>query len=150
MDHATYSGNATITNGNLPASPNAVYEGTRALTGYNVYRDGEQVNEELVLETTYTDVLPHETASYCWEVTAVYSVCGETDPSNEVCLEVFVGLNDVENNVAVYPNPATSRTSVSIELKESSDIEIELYDLTGKTVKRANFGMLPSDQHCFV
>ena len=131
VDHATYSGNATITNGNLPASPNAVYEGVRALTGYNVYRDGVQVNEELVLETTYTDELPHETASYCWEVTAVYSVCGETDPSNEVCLDVFVGLNDLENNVSVYPNPATDFVMV----EASSDIRsIEITNYMGQVV----------------
>jgi hypothetical protein len=131
VDHAIYSGNATVTNGNLPASPNAVFEGVRALTGYNVYRDGEQVNEELVMETTYTDVLPQETESYCWEVTAVYSVCGESDPSNEVCLDVFVGLNDLENNVNVYPNPATDFVMV----EASSDIRsIEITNYMGQVV----------------
>jgi len=60
---------------------------------------------------------------------------------------VALGINnfsDVIGETNVYPNPATSRTSVSIELKESSEIDIELYDLTGKIVKRANFGMLLS------
>jgi hypothetical protein len=121
VDHATYSDNkAAIAVGNLPVSPNAIdaNAGSRALMGYNVYRDGVQVNEDVVTETTYTDALPHETAYYCWEVTAVYSVCGESDPTNEVCLEVFVGVNNLDNNISVYPNPANDYVMV----EASSDI----------------------------
>jgi hypothetical protein len=79
--------------------------------GYNVYRDGVQVNEELVLETTYADEVGVP-GYVCYEVTAVYSVCGESDPSNEDCVDIAIGVNEVENTVAVYPNPATDFVSV--------------------------------------
>ncbi len=56
---------------------------SRALLGYNVYRDGDQINTELITSTNYsdTDVIDNET--YVYYVTAVYTLA-ESEPSNSV------------------------------------------------------------------
>ena len=59
---------------------------TRDLSGYNVYRDGTQINGSLVTGTTYEDA--NATGYHCFKVTAVYSDCGESDFSNEACVTV--------------------------------------------------------------
>jgi len=133
VDHATYSDNkATFAAGNLPVSPNAVdpTAGVTELMGYNVYRDGTQVNDDLVTETTYADVTG-VAGYFCYKVTAVYSVCGESDFSNEACVDVAAGVSDIENNVSVYPNPAT--TFVMVEAN-SQIRSIEITNYMGQVV----------------
>lgn len=47
------------------------------------------------------------------------------------------GINDVQNftlNVAVYPNPATDNISITLTLNETSNLLLELVDITGKQV----------------
>ncbi len=132
VDHATYSGNATVAVGNLPTSPNAVDQTTSAkeFQGYNVYRDGDQINEELVLETTYTDHLD-AAGNYCYEITAVYSYCGESDPCEEVCQDIAMGVSNLDNSVNVYPNPAND----FIKVEASSNIRsIEITNYMGQVV----------------
>jgi len=133
VDHATYSDNkATFAVGNLPVSPNAVdpTAGVTEFMGYNVYRDGTQVNDDLVTETTYSDVTG-VAGYFCYKVTAVYSVCGESDFSNEACVDIAEGVNDIENNISVYPNPAKDFVMV----EASSQIRsIEITNYMGQVV----------------
>ncbi len=77
---------------------------TNEFLGYNIYKDGIQINEELVLDTNYQD--PHIcNAPICYEVTAVYTDC-ESDPSNEACLPVMPATINDKNRFNIYPNPA--------------------------------------------
>ncbi|MBW6515512.1 MAG: T9SS type A sorting domain-containing protein [Candidatus Cloacimonetes bacterium] len=56
----------------------------RSLEGYNVYRDGEQIDlEELITVTTYEDTDILNDYTYQYYVTAVYTD-GESEPSNIV------------------------------------------------------------------
>jgi len=73
-------------------SPQDVYNNsTREFLGYNVYREGEQVNTALVLNETYTDTGLTNGTSYNYYVTAIYNE-GESDPSNTVeVTPVFIG-----------------------------------------------------------
>jgi hypothetical protein len=104
--------------------------GTRVLEGTNVYRDGEMIAFVPSPATTYADLLD-EAGYHCYEVTGVYSVCGESDPSNEACVDVSVGINNVENTVSVYPNPATDFVMV----EASQDIRsIEVTNYMGQVV----------------
>ena len=66
-------------------------------------------------ENTYTDADGLVNGErYCYTVTAVYSVCGETEHSNEDCTEMYVGIpNNGVSEVAVYPNPATSLVNIT-------------------------------------
>ena len=57
-------------------------DGTRDLLGYNVYRDGGQINGDLVTETEYDD-LGLSYGTYEYYVTAVYDE-GESVPSEPV------------------------------------------------------------------
>jgi len=65
---------------------NTEAKGGKELSGYNVYRDGAQINGSLVAGTTYEDA--NATGYHCFKVTAVYSDCGESGFSNEACVTV--------------------------------------------------------------
>jgi hypothetical protein len=96
---------------------------------FNVYRDGELIADD-VTEMTYADEVG-VAGEFCYEVTAVYSVCGESDPSNEACVDVSVGVDNVENNISVYPNPANDFVMV----ESSQDIRsIEITNYMGQVV----------------
>ncbi|NTW26091.1 MAG: T9SS type A sorting domain-containing protein, partial [Lentimicrobium sp.] len=131
------------TSANLVSSPVAVNtsrsdvgrSADRAFLGYNVYREGAQVNSELVPENTYLDI-PGTPGNYCYTVTAVYSVCGESEPSNEACVDVLVGLNDQDlANNRIYPNPSNS--IVNIELT-SNISQVVVYNYVGQVVFEQN------------
>ncbi|MCD4732184.1 MAG: T9SS type A sorting domain-containing protein [Bacteroidales bacterium] len=75
--------------------------------GYNIYRFGSQINQELVTELTYVDQAI--TLSYIeYYVTAVYYF-GESEPS-ETAYVIMPGLNDKLISLAfIFPNPAKDK-----------------------------------------
>ena len=77
---------------------NTEIDQTRDLSGYNVYRDGTKINTSLVSGTTYDD--PNAVGFHCYKVTAVYSDCGESDFSNEACVEI-----ESDNSAPIVINP---------------------------------------------
>lgn len=84
------------------------------LLGYNVFRDGNKINDELVVNEEYMDEdLPISTVEYY--VTAMYSV-GESDPSNTVQVVITSVIDNEESLVNIYPNPA--RDMLNIELPD--------------------------------
>ena len=47
------------------------------------------------------------------------------------------GINEIPGNISklsVYPNPAISKVTVSVDLKEQSDLTIDIIDITGKQI----------------
>jgi len=66
----------------------------RTLVGYNIYRDGEKINDEPVTSTNYTDYGIDLADGHTYTVTAVYAE-GESGYSNEVVLNYATGINDV-------------------------------------------------------
>lgn len=80
VDDITY----TPSNGKLPE-----------VVGYNIYRNGVKINQELVTDATYSEPLPNGTVSYA--VSAVYKH-GESGISNLV--EFGTGIEDVEKTGA--------------------------------------------------
>lgn len=44
-------------------------------------------------------------------------------------------LNLLENNIKVFPNPATNYVSINFTITQSSNVKIELFDVIGKSVK---------------
>ena len=104
----------------------ASYAGSsREFVGYNIYRDGDMI-EELWQEITYTDTEGLEAGNlYCYEVTAMYSICGESEPSNEACAG-YVGVAELDASEAnLYPNPA--RDKVTIEATDMTRLYIVNY-----------------------
>jgi hypothetical protein len=108
---------------------------SREFIGYNIYRDGDLI-EELWPENMYTDTEGLEAGNlYCYEVTSVYSICGESDPSNEACAG-FVGIPELDAGVAnVYPNPA--RDQITIEAADMTRLHIVNY--VGQVVYNQEF-----------
>ena len=61
----------------------------------------------------------------------------------------YDGINEVENTakVNVYPNPAADFSNVSFELESSSEVQITLTDLRGKTVYTSGLSSLNAGSH---
>jgi len=104
---------------------------TRAFMGYNVYRDGSILNSTLVAENYFED-MPTTAGNYCYTVTAMYSDCGESIPSNEACVDFNVGVktNDL-SKVKIYPNPTNS--ILNIELTDNVT-QVVIYNFFGQVV----------------
>ena len=103
------------------------------LQGYNVYRDDDQINAELVELTTYTDIEP-SIGTHNYYVTAVYDM-GESVHSDTVTI-VVTGVDELSlESVSVYPNPSNGKFTVG--LPAGADVELNVMDLTGKSVYRS-------------
>ncbi len=62
----------------------------------------------------------------------------------------LVGTDDIASNISqltIYPNPASSNTTVSFELKEPlHNAKIEILNLNGAVISSTNFGFVESNQ----
>jgi hypothetical protein len=111
-----------------------VRSASRSFLGYNIYRDGALL-EALWPETSYT-YMEGTNGTWCYTVTAEYEFCGETDPSNEACIDITVGIDDLSvDNVRIYPNPSNS--IVNIELTDNIS-HVVIYNYIGQVVFEQN------------
>jgi len=93
--------------GNLPAVSNTKvnHKGMKALIGYNIYRDGLKINDVLFPpDSCYHDTINYP-YSICYEVTAVYELCEESDPSNEACTDFLWNTDELKSHTRIYPIP---------------------------------------------
>jgi len=84
--------------------------------GYNVYRDGVMINDELVMVTEFEDEDVDNGVEYAYHVTAVYHY-GESDPSNVV------------NLTPISPNPTVAHSPIPADGAEN----VTLMDIVGWT-----------------
>jgi hypothetical protein len=96
--------------GNLSDRP---ARNNRSLQGYNLYRDGVQINSTIISETEYTDTDVEYDTNYSYYVTAVYDVHGESVPSNTV--EIYVPDKVAAPTFSPEPGLYTEATDVTIE-----------------------------------
>ena len=89
--------------------------------GYNIYRDGKKLNEQLLTATDYDEFVPVGNHEYV--VTAVYEE-GESPVSN-----VFSAVGDPSNPNAIH------------FVEANSDKENARYDLSGRRVNGAKKGI---------
>jgi hypothetical protein len=94
-----------------PPEPGASLQSpvSSALTGYNVYRDEVKINDNLVLENSYTDY-DLTGGNYNYHVTAVYNA-GESAPGNIVSVTVGEVLHNLQltagwNSISSYLIPS--------------------------------------------
>ncbi|MDY0103498.1 MAG: T9SS type A sorting domain-containing protein, partial [Lentimicrobium sp.] len=67
---------------------------------------------------------------------AEYEFCGETEPSNEACVDFITGVNPTDlSEIKVYPNPSNS--TVTIELTNNVS-QVVIYNYLGQVVMERN------------
>jgi len=105
--------------------------GSRALLGYNAYRDVTKVNSSLITDLFYDD-LDVDPGTYDYTVTAVYDE-GESVPAGPVEVTIYgVSINELGRQaIQVYPNPASSTVNVTSDLDIRS---IEVLSYSGQTI----------------
>jgi hypothetical protein len=102
------------------------------LTGYNIYRNGEQINSSIISETEYSDQ-NMENGVYKYTITAVYSDA-ESIHSNSATIEMsyYTGISNKKmEGTTIFPNPAEDHFII----KSLSDFNsVVIYDLAGQIV----------------
>ena len=101
-------------------TPEDAYIPGNELIGYNIYRDGFLINNTPYYDTAFL----HYTSQgmYCYEITAIYPNC-ESDPSNEVCVDFFDWIDEVDFTLNIKPNPAQNSCRIQ-STKLISNIKI--------------------------
>lgn len=100
---------------------------TLTLKGYNVYRDGEKLNTEVVSEETYIDKNIKPGADHKYVVTAVYAN-GESRPGNEYDLL----LSGVDN--AFADGLAVEAGNGCIRVKNAGGVAVEVFTPQGMRI----------------
>jgi hypothetical protein len=54
----------------------------------------------------------------------------------------IVDQNQIDANLAVYPNPANEYTSIKVQLKNEQNVTLKLIDMNGRTVASRNYGQM--------
>ncbi len=82
---------------------NSNVQSSRAFVGFNIYKNGELM-EALWQDNTYT-YEEAVAANFCYTVTAEYEFCGESDPSNEACIDVITSSGELGTASPCVPEP---------------------------------------------
>lgn len=102
------------------------------LMGYNVYRDGEQLNIVELSEPQYTDTTAQEGETYEYVVTAVYDL-GESVPSDPVSVSV-TGISSATADSAA---PAVSVSGSTLFVSGAAAGEtVAVYTADGRCIAR--------------
>jgi hypothetical protein len=109
---------------------------TKALDGYNVYRNGVKINAAIVVPTNYTDVV-NMSGLYTYYVTAVYSdPAGESGPSNTHEVDVITSIKETGlSSTQIFPNPAKDMVNITSDFSIQS---VTVYNFTGQIVANEN------------
>ncbi len=107
--------------------------------GYNIYRNGFQINNALVTETVYIDSNLTE-SRYYYYVTAVYDTF-ESLPSHIIMVEFPTSISG-ENGYPsyqtklnnAYPNPFNPSTNISFTLENSGRVKVEIFNIAGQKI----------------
>lgn len=54
---------------------------------------------------------------------------------------------DVATDISLYPNPARDRATVSLDLQTDADVQLSLYDLSGRRVMHDTYSLAAGTQH---
>ena len=125
---------ATVVDGNNVDLTWDAPSGTRALIGYNVWRNGTKIANQIT-DNFYSD-LDLGNGSYSYQVTAVYDA-GESTPAGPVAVEI-TGVG-VENNelvqLNIFPNPSVNVLNINAGVEISN---AKIYNIAGRLVFETN------------
>ena len=113
----------------------AVHDGSLdplELLGYNVYRNGEKINDELIADNQYTDETMTN-GDNVYKVTAVYAQ-GESRYSNEVT----VTYDDSVRAIDAAASAVVTTGYGELRVKVCTAASVAVYTLDGKKVATAN------------
>lgn len=99
----------------------------------------------------------HMTGTYSFNVSGTSSVTGldytaGTDSIHPVNLAI--GIKELKNSaggfMTAYPNPYSSITSIQLNLPQSDDVTLEVYNILGEKVQVLDKGMKPAGNYSYV
>lgn len=123
----TINENIAVLTWNAPENTEGVI-----LSGYNLYRGEEKLNETPITETEYRDE-NLENGTYIYKLSAVYEHC-VSNSTTPVTL-IINGINDLQiPTFNLFPNPTNGK--VSIEGKGLT--RVELHDIQGRKLTEYN------------
>ena len=93
-------------------------------SGYNIYRDSEKLNEELITKELYRDE-NIEGATYSYQISAVYEHC-ESEWTDPVVVNSI--HNYQESLYSIFPNP----TNGNVTIEGAGLNRVEIYDIQGR------------------
>ncbi len=109
------------------------------INGYNVYRDGEKLNNEPVTTTTYTDSSVDNKSTYSYLVTALYAD-GESLKSNEVSVDTSLSGIDGAMTGSISITAAAGKAIVT----GAEGMAVEVVAADGKVVASLTGGAYTS------
>lgn len=124
--------------------------------GYNVYRDGEMINDELVTELNYSDQDLEPDNEYSYYITAVYTYHQESGPSLNTLVINLLSAEDKDLPViantleANYPNPFNPSTTINFSIKNDEAVKIDVYNNRGQRVATLVDEYLQAGRHSVV
>lgn len=127
----------------------------RSVLGYNVYRDDEQINDELLDVTEYLDIDVINKVTYRYHVTAVYDE-GESEPSNRVLATPFSSSCEPEiipfrtKLLGNYPNPFNPETRINFYLDKGERVKVEVFNIGGQKITTLIDNMLEQGEYSVI
>jgi len=77
--------------------------------------------------------------------------CVTSTTNSEVIILSGFGQVSSENlNISIFPNPFTTQTNVQYNLNESSMVQIDVYDINGRTVAHVDNSMQAAGNHNYI
>ena len=103
------------------------------LFAYNIYRDGEQLNEGVIdrLQTRFTDPEPTEDA--CYQVVGFFYDGTKSEASEQFCLDDVTGIeHNIADNVTITRNEGDNCLTINGKFDNAT-----LVDISGVCVSRS-------------
>ncbi len=116
----TENGGTTWTNGSTGFSGTPVYEVRQS---WRTWDEGNFRPGEIYIGTFGRGI---------WSTSSYLSTPETSNNNNNSSIE------DFKTNLLPYPNPSSSNTTLSFELANTSDVNIQVYNLSGRLVKTIN------------
>lgn len=153
-DLLTFGTPVAVSAGNFFASIESPAIGGSGLDTLAILSTMEGCSSTDSLSWTYSTVTPASAGS---ALGAGWSSVVSGTPANNLDYLIFpvidipAGLNSITKGnltlLAAFPNPATNDITITFGLNQSSKVEIEIYDVTGKLVNSVKLDNLEAGNH---